>query len=64
MRWLGVNWFFALMFMAFVSMHLFGHGGHGGTGDGGQRRRRRTAGQIGVVPPVGVPRDEGGGQDL
>ena len=30
MDWLSQNWFFVLLLVAFVGMHLFGHGGHGG----------------------------------
>lgn len=30
MTWLAENWFWILTFIAFVAMHLFGHGGHGG----------------------------------
>lgn len=36
MKWLSENWIFLLIGVAFVAMHLFGHGGHGGHG-GGQR---------------------------
>ncbi len=36
MEWLSENWIFLLIAVAFVAMHLFGHGGHGGHG-GGQR---------------------------
>lgn len=32
MDWLSQNWFFVLLLVAFVGMHLFGHGGHGGHG--------------------------------
>ena len=35
MTWLSQNWFFVLILVAFVAMHLFGHGGHGGHGGGG-----------------------------
>ena len=28
MRWLAVNWFWVVTGVAFVAMHLFGHGGH------------------------------------
>ncbi len=24
------NWFWLVTFMAFIAMHMFGHGGHGG----------------------------------
>jgi hypothetical protein len=30
MQWFVTNWFWLLVGIAFVSMHLFGHGGHGG----------------------------------
>lgn len=34
MQWLSDNWFFVLLLLAFVGMHMFGHGGHGGHGGG------------------------------
>lgn len=34
MEWLGQNWFWVVVFIAFVAMHLVGHGGHGGCGSG------------------------------
>lgn len=39
--WLSQNAFFVLLLVAFVAMHLFGHGsgGHGGHGGHGGRRR-------------------------
>ncbi len=30
MAWLTENWFWILTFIAFIAMHMFGHGGHGG----------------------------------
>ena len=30
MAWLATNWFWIVIGIAFVAMHLFGHGGHGG----------------------------------
>jgi hypothetical protein len=36
MAWFIENWFWLLIFGAFVSMHLFGHGGHGGHRRGAQ----------------------------
>ncbi|EMJ4931665.1 DUF2933 domain-containing protein [Pseudomonas aeruginosa] len=42
MEWLTQNWFWILIFVAFIAMHLFGHGGHGGHGShGGAGRRPR-----------------------
>ena len=32
MDWLAQNWIWVLFGIAFVAMHLFGHGGHGGHG--------------------------------
>jgi hypothetical protein len=30
MDWLAQNWIWVIFGIAFVAMHLFGHGGHGG----------------------------------
>ncbi len=30
MEWLTANWFWILIGILFIGMHLFGHGGHGG----------------------------------
>ena len=30
MAWFTANWFWVFIFIAFIAMHLFGHGGHGG----------------------------------
>lgn len=39
MEWLSENWIFVLIAVAFVAIHLFGHGGHGGhVGHGGGAR--------------------------
>ncbi len=35
MSWLTENWIWVLFGVAFIAMHLFGHGGHGGGGCGG-----------------------------
>jgi len=40
MAWFTANWFWVLIFIAFIAMHLFGHGGHGGHGGGGHQRSR------------------------
>ena len=32
MTWLAENWIWVLFGVAFVAMHLFGHGSHGGHG--------------------------------
>jgi hypothetical protein len=39
MAWVTANWFWVLIFIAFIAMHLFGHGGHGGHGGGSHQRR-------------------------
>lgn len=48
MEWLSQNWFFVLVLVAFVGMHLFGHGhggGHGGHGrDDKKDSPQRTGG--------------------
>ena len=43
MAWLTENWFWILTFIAFIAMHLFGHGGHGGHGSHGGGDRIRSA---------------------
>jgi hypothetical protein len=41
MAWFTANWFWALILIAFIAMHMFGHGGHGGhSGHGGGNRQR------------------------
>lgn len=35
MDWLSQNWVWVLIGVAFVVMHMFGHGGHGGHGSHG-----------------------------
>ncbi len=35
MDWLVTNWFWILIFVLFIAMHLFGHGGHGAHGGHG-----------------------------
>jgi hypothetical protein len=41
MEWLTANWFWVVIGVAFIAMHLFGHGGHGGhSGRGGGDRQR------------------------
>lgn len=34
MDWLSENWTWAILGVAFIAMHMFGHGGHGGHGRG------------------------------
>lgn len=42
MAWLAENWVWVLIGIAFVAMHLFGHGGHGGDGESSQCRRNEN----------------------
>lgn len=41
MAWFTANWFWVLIFIAFIAMHMFGHGGHGGHRDHGKGDRQR-----------------------
>lgn len=47
MEWLSQNWVWVLIGVAFIAMHMFGHGGHGGHGGsggcGGGRKGRDPA---------------------
>lgn len=40
MNWFLENWVFVLIAIAFIALHLFGHGGHSGHGNGAQGSRR------------------------
>lgn len=62
MEWLQQNWFWVVVFVAFVAMHLFGHGGHGGRGGhgghggcggGDERPRPSDKEDKGASPPSG-----------
>ena len=43
MTWLTANWFWVLISVAFIAMHLFGHGGHSGHGGHRDDRQRSKA---------------------
>ena len=45
MEWLSENWVWVLIGVAFIAMHMFGHGGHGRHGGhgGGSCGGRRTS---------------------
>ncbi len=45
MAWFLENWFWVLIFIAFMAMHVFGHGGHGGHGKGEHRPSRDEGGK-------------------
>ncbi|GBD88500.1 hypothetical protein BMS3Abin03_02436 [bacterium BMS3Abin03] len=40
MDWLAENWFWVLVGIVFIAMHLFGHGGHGGHGMHGKHGKQ------------------------
>ncbi len=52
MAWLRDNGFWALILVAFIGMHLFGHGGHGGHAGHGSGKTPR---------PIDGP-DDGGAE--
>lgn len=64
MQWLVTNWFWVLIGVVFIAMHLFGHGGHGGhAGHGGRDRPRRSEeGDANDPLGRGVNRSPGGHQ--
>lgn len=41
MAWITENWFWVLIFVVFLAMHLVGHGGHGGHGSQGRHGEDR-----------------------
>ena len=55
MEWLSQNWVFLLVAVAFVALHMFGHGGHGGGhgGDGRREDRDRKPGRDDQAAPRG-----------
>ena len=54
MDWISQNWVWVLFFVAFMAMHMFGHGGHAGhAGHGGDRAEDDGA-------PAPRPAGEGG----
>ena len=54
MEWITANWFWVLIFIAFIAMHMFGHGGHSGHGGRDHKRsadqRENNEAQSRVVP--------------
>lgn len=68
MAWLTENWIWVLFGVAFIAMHLFGHGGHGGhggrgggcghgghgSGSGGDADTDKTAAKQGKGNPPGA----------
>lgn len=54
MEWLSQNWVFLLVAVAFVALHIFGHGGHGGHGSHGRRDEKdRKPGRDDQAAPRG-----------
>ena len=55
MDWLSENWVWVVVGVAFVAMHLFGHGGHSGHGGHGKRedKERDTGKDRGRDAPRG-----------
>ena len=37
MAWFTANGFWLVIFIAFIAIHMFGHGGHSGRGKGGHQ---------------------------
>ncbi|MGE0874865.1 MAG: DUF2933 domain-containing protein [Burkholderiales bacterium] len=53
MNWLSENWIWIVVGVAFVAMHIFGHGGHGGHGGGGDEGERKARKDGGTGVPGG-----------
>lgn len=47
MEWLTANWFWILIGILFIGMHLFGHGGHGGHAGHGSNENKSSVNEIG-----------------
>ena len=47
MTWLAINWFWVVILVAFMAMHVFGHGSHAGHGGHGGRVVRNGQPQTG-----------------
>ncbi len=58
MQWLVTNWLWVLIGIAFIAMHLFGHGGHGGS----DRPQHDDAGDAEGTPEPSMTRRAGGHQ--
>jgi Protein of unknown function (DUF2933) len=64
MAWFTANWFWVLIAIAFVTMHVFGHGGHGGHSGHGGGNRQRSRGEKGKdgAPGRAINTSSGGHQ--
>ncbi|MFZ3209310.1 MAG: hypothetical protein WA140_10810 [Geobacteraceae bacterium] len=58
MDWLLANWFWILIFVLFIAMHMFGHGCHGGHG-GGDHGPNRNEGDKAEAQGRGVNTSSG-----
>lgn len=58
MAWLSQNWIWILAGLAFVALHLFGHGGHRGHGSHGRNDRGEAGPHVhgGDSPPPTMDR--------
>lgn len=58
MEWLSENWVWVMIGIAFIGMHIFGHGGHGGhrghggSGCGSKSSRGSADGRKEDAPPA------------
>ena len=59
MEWLAQNWFWVLIFIFFIAMHLFGHG-HGGHGAHGSQGRSHDHGDQGKHGSQDLSHDHSG----
>ncbi len=55
MDWLAQNWIWVLFAVAFVAMHMFGHGGHGSHGGHGGHGSEQSARHDSSAVPAGRP---------
>ena len=53
MAWVTENWFWILIFVAFIAMHLVGHGSHGSHGGHDDERKQSTGAPQGERPLAG-----------
>ncbi len=62
MQWLLANWIWVLVGIAFIGMHIFGHGGHGSHGSHGRKKRSPDSGgaESDETPEPDIDRIAGG----
>lgn len=59
MSWLTENWIWFFFGVAFIAMHLFGHGGHGRHGGGGCGHGSHGSGSAGDADADRTPVNKG-----